>query len=211
VSRRDVFDSAIDEVIRVEPLTQEGAVALLNPRVFGGVPEAFAALFNCLAGGIPRDLLRTARAALLFSGQDREEELHVTAGRLVQRELAKIAGQVPPEFPGPYPETALHDDSLMRFAESITKWIADDPEREAIGVTIANRIFLLGTVLGIFSRNLDEDTIKAAVGRTSADAHSFTALARAAAHVGVNDPQARASLQAIRTAWGLPPVPSIAG
>jgi hypothetical protein len=59
--RRDAFDSAIDEVVRVEPLTYEYAVRLLGTRAIG-LPEPFTALFHCLSGGLPRDLLRTARA-----------------------------------------------------------------------------------------------------------------------------------------------------
>jgi hypothetical protein len=60
--RRDSFDSAIDEVVLVEPLSYQNAVRLLGTRAIG-LPEPFIALFHCLSGGMPRDLLRTARAA----------------------------------------------------------------------------------------------------------------------------------------------------
>ncbi|MGH3388402.1 MAG: P-loop NTPase fold protein [Actinomadura sp.] len=207
VGRRDVFDSAVDEVVRVEPLDQEGAVALLNPRVYGGVPEAFAALFNCLSGGIPRDLLRTARAALLFTEEDgpQQEELPETAERLVERELARItsslAAGVPPELSGPLPGRLLRDGSLLSFGERITEKAA----------TTANRLFFLDTVLGVFSPNLTGDMIRTASGQAPRDVRSFTALAKTASYIGVDDLQALASLQAVRAAWGLPPLPGPGG
>jgi hypothetical protein len=237
VGRRDVFDSAIDEVIRVEPLTQKGAMELLNPRVLGGVPEAFGALFNCLAGGIPRGLLRNARAALLFSGKEQhtppeeaqdegeeqqarsgevpEETLSETTERLVARELARItsslSAQAPPVFFGPFHGASMRDGSLLKLGERLTERTAGSPEWEAIGITAANRLFFLDTVLGVFSPTLSEDMIRDAVDRDPDDTRSFTALAKTGSYIGVNDHQARTALQAIRDAWGLKPqIPDIA-
>jgi hypothetical protein len=52
---RDSFDSAFDEIIRVEPLDFATARTVLERRVVG-MPMAFIALCFALSGGIPRDL-----------------------------------------------------------------------------------------------------------------------------------------------------------
>jgi hypothetical protein len=50
-----------DEMVWVEPLTLEEAVRLLDARVIG-MPPAFVALCYVMSGGVPRELLRVARA-----------------------------------------------------------------------------------------------------------------------------------------------------
>ena len=57
---RDVFDSSFDTVLRVEPLTAEESVSLLRRRVVGFGTGALLACYT-LSGGLPRDLIRTAR------------------------------------------------------------------------------------------------------------------------------------------------------
>ncbi|HVK25450.1 MAG TPA: P-loop NTPase fold protein [Actinokineospora sp.] len=84
--KRDAFDSAIDEVIRMEPLTYQYSVRLLGTRAIG-LPEPFIALFHCLSGGMPRDLLRTARAAATQTSSARERTLAEITHYLVGRDL----------------------------------------------------------------------------------------------------------------------------
>lgn len=60
VRMRTVFDSAFDHVIRLRPLHLEESRDLLRQRV-PGVPDDLWALCHCLSGGMPRDVLRTAR------------------------------------------------------------------------------------------------------------------------------------------------------
>ncbi|BBH64674.1 hypothetical protein ACTI_13590 [Actinoplanes sp. OR16] len=60
VRMRTVFDSAFDHVIRLRPLTLRESVDLLRHRI-AGVPDQVWVLCHCLAGGMPRDVLRTAR------------------------------------------------------------------------------------------------------------------------------------------------------
>ncbi len=57
---RDVFDSTFDEIVRVDPLSLAEAQQLLSERVVG-FPYIYSGLCHVLAGGIPRDLIRTAR------------------------------------------------------------------------------------------------------------------------------------------------------
>lgn len=196
VGRRDAFDSAIDEVVRVEPLNQENASRLLASRVIG-LPEAFTALFNALAGGIPRDLLRVARAAILFDAPSENEDLAVIARRLVRREVSRIMSSVDnliaPDGPWfVHDKMTIEYGTLRELGESVTEE----------GPAIANRLFLLDTVLGVFARGLTPDVIEEALqdGR-------FTDLARASSRIGYADRQARAALQSIRREWNLDPLP----
>lgn len=60
---RTAFDSAFDEIISVAPMTFAEAQHLLDLRVTG-VPRPFLALCHVLAGGVPRELIRAARALI---------------------------------------------------------------------------------------------------------------------------------------------------
>jgi hypothetical protein len=63
VRMRTVFDSAFDHVVRLRPLSLRESVDLLRHRV-SGVPDPFWILCHCMAGGMPRDVLRMARGML---------------------------------------------------------------------------------------------------------------------------------------------------
>jgi hypothetical protein len=67
---RDVFDSSFDEVIAVSPLTLANSKDLLRRRVVGLGPP-FLDLCHCIAGGLPRDVLRAARRLSIYEGDDR--------------------------------------------------------------------------------------------------------------------------------------------
>ncbi|MEO3812352.1 P-loop NTPase fold protein [Sphaerisporangium sp. B11E5] len=123
VGRRDVFDSAIDEIIRVEPLDLATAIRLLDTRAVG-LPVPFTALFHCLSGGMPRDLLRTARAAAALPG--RPASLGEVAAALVTRESARLVDDHEPlasvrrAFLGTVEEVftaALTKDDVLKAAE----------------------------------------------------------------------------------------------
>ncbi len=60
---RDVFDSVFDDVLHVGNLQLKESEALLQQRVIGMGPP-FAALCHCMAGGLPRELIRCARKAV---------------------------------------------------------------------------------------------------------------------------------------------------
>jgi hypothetical protein len=57
---RDAFDSSFDEIIRVGPLTYPESRRLLYRRMIG-LSEPYVGLCYCLAGGLARDLIRSAR------------------------------------------------------------------------------------------------------------------------------------------------------
>jgi hypothetical protein len=63
VQLRPALDSAFDEVLRLDVFNVGQSVELLRRHVVG-FPDIFISLCHCLAGGIPRDLVREARALL---------------------------------------------------------------------------------------------------------------------------------------------------
>ena len=69
---RDAFDSALDDVIRVSPLDYSTALSLIRIRIVG-LAEPYAALIYCLGGGLPRDLIRWARAFVVARDKTGEE------------------------------------------------------------------------------------------------------------------------------------------
>ena len=88
-SIRSTFDSAFDELVPVGPMTYRHSEQLLFKRVTG-VPRPFIALCHVLAGGLPRDLVRAARALIDVTQTAGEQSLQETAGDLVQRELESL-------------------------------------------------------------------------------------------------------------------------
>ncbi|MEU5859261.1 hypothetical protein ABZ799_28445 [Nocardiopsis dassonvillei] len=59
-SVRDSFDTAFDDIVRVEPLSYEDVRLLLTRRI-SGIPDSLVALCYVLSGGLPRECLRVAR------------------------------------------------------------------------------------------------------------------------------------------------------
>ena len=88
-SIRTTFDSAFDELVPVGPMTYRHSEQLLFKRVTG-VPRPFIALCHVLAGGLPRDLVRAARALIEVTPARGEKQLPDTAGDLIGRELESI-------------------------------------------------------------------------------------------------------------------------
>jgi hypothetical protein len=88
-SIRGTFDSAFDELVLVGPMAYEQSEQLLFKRVTG-VPRPFIALCHVLAGGLPRDLVRAARALIDVAPATGEKPLQDTAGDLIRRDLESL-------------------------------------------------------------------------------------------------------------------------
>jgi hypothetical protein len=138
-SIRSTFDSAFDELVPVGPMTYTHSEQLLFKRVTG-VPRPFIALCHVLAGGLPRDLVRAARALIDVTPATGEKLLPEVADALIGRELeavrqasirqvAENSGPAPllaalhdRQWPGATPrqltETALRMAETAREAES---------------------------------------------------------------------------------------------
>ncbi|MFB7467130.1 hypothetical protein ACFCZ1_27145 [Streptomyces sp. NPDC056224] len=57
---RDAFDSSLDTVVALHPADLSMSKILMRRRVIG-MPESFLCLCHAVSGGLPRDLIRTAR------------------------------------------------------------------------------------------------------------------------------------------------------
>jgi hypothetical protein len=111
-SIRNTFDSAFDELLPVGPMTYRNSEQLLFKRITG-VPRPFIALCHVLAGGLPRDLVRAARALIDVTPATGEKLLPDTAGDLIGREVkslrqASVRQLAESSGPGPL-LAALHD------------------------------------------------------------------------------------------------------
>jgi hypothetical protein len=71
---RTAFDSAFDEIISVPPMEFPDALQLLQLRTTR-VPLPFLALCHVLAGGVPRELIRAARALMQEAEPPKQEWL----------------------------------------------------------------------------------------------------------------------------------------
>ncbi|WP_436533078.1 hypothetical protein [Actinoplanes sp. HUAS TT8] len=187
---RDVFDSTFDEMIRVEHLTFANARDLLGRRV-AGLSEQFAALAYCLAGGLPRQLIRIAREmtrhhdgflpdvtrALVRQQLDRIRHAHATAEVALFRLLDD-------------PPSALTAPTLLAYAA--------DLRATPTGNGPATHVEFLATVVSVFDAGLD-------AGRTKNAAAGFDALARVRRYLGADDAIAATLLDGARRTWGLNP------
>ena len=63
ISFRDVFDSAFDTIVKVEPPSADDACRILARRV-GGFPISVALFCYAWSGGLPRDIIRAARSCV---------------------------------------------------------------------------------------------------------------------------------------------------
>jgi len=88
-SIRSAFDTAFDELVPVGPMTYRHSEQLLFKRVTD-VPRPFIALCHVLAGGLPRDLVRAARALIDVTPATGERTLPETARDLILRELESL-------------------------------------------------------------------------------------------------------------------------
>ncbi|MGV9362146.1 hypothetical protein [Amycolatopsis sp. NPDC003731] len=98
---RDAFDSAFDEIVRVEHLKLADTKALLRSRVIG-VSEPFLGLVHCLSGGLARDVIRVARSMIALGDENDPPGLDAVCAALVAEDLRRMthgfqiaAGRVP--------------------------------------------------------------------------------------------------------------------
>ena len=92
---RDAFDSALDEIIRLDYQNFDRSLGLIDERVtFFPVP--FAAFAYCHTGRLPRDLIRTCRSLLNYVARDADNNgLKFLSGKVVALDIeAKLQGMV---------------------------------------------------------------------------------------------------------------------
>ena len=169
-SIRATFDSAFDELVSVGPMTYRNGEQLLFKRVTG-VPRPFLALCHVLAGGLPRDLIRGARALIDVTPTTGEKSLAETGGDLIRRDLeslrqASVRQLAENGSPGSL-LAALHDPmwpggTPRQFTEAALRLAAagrdaDSCENRETCQELVVALSFYATVCEVFGRGLAED------------------------------------------------------
>lgn len=89
VHLRTALDSVFDEVLRLERMTFDQSAELLDRRVVA-FPLLAVLFCHCLAGGVPRDLVRSARTLIDTRIDTRVTDLSSLIKTVVKREIAAL-------------------------------------------------------------------------------------------------------------------------
>jgi hypothetical protein len=213
---RDAFDSAFDSIFRVDYLTLDDSTRLLNHRIIG-LPDPFICLAHCLSGGLPRDLIRIARAMVSLTGEAKtlEEVTCKLLGEDLQRKASAFRSIISKiDSCEPYTSllmrhvelhTAPESSLLFRAAKNAALQGAREDEFYADLLSLQSEylayLYFTATMLQVFSNRLrPEQLIR---GRASAHAGSFEMLASARQLLSVNARFAWLRLDEFREAWEL--------
>ncbi|WP_018684822.1 hypothetical protein [Actinokineospora enzanensis] len=207
---RDAFDSAFQEIVRIDPLSLADTVRLLDSWVVG-LPEPFARLAYCLGGGLPREVRRVARAMVGYAagraepptldevcaavvGEDLDRKAHavqVAVGRLeVDVDSTRFLREIRGLRPTP-----------VSLLEAVRKWRGHDLAHKDLaplrGQT-STYLYHCATVLELFTRERDERV------RAEPDlVATFDLLAAAKQSLGAHRGMATVQIDDVRAAWGL--------
>jgi hypothetical protein len=199
---RTAFDSAFDEFVGVAPLSFAEARDLLRRRV-AGISDPFVALCHVLSGGLPRDVVRTARALVAGAGAPRT--LTEAAARLIAQEVADLKDAAlrrpPDDAPGrDLLLRRLVDDAWPRTDPAALAAAAADVRDGAAGLAAA--LDVLAQVAYLFGPGLDH---LVADLRAPADPGGIAdALARARSAPSTDPGLAAELLARVRRRYGLP-------
>ncbi|WP_328644620.1 transcriptional regulator [Amycolatopsis sp. NBC_00348] len=208
---RDAFDSAFDVIFRVEYLKLGDARQVLTGRVLG-LPEPFICLCHCLAGGLPRELIRVARQVVGDSGS-----LDRVTRRLVEQDLLEKRGALRTVVTrGAYDEVLVSD--LVRHIDAhavaepakLLHAAAHPPvaagrtpetaELHRLQLETLGYLYYLGTILEVFGPAFSPRSLD--LGRTEGDT-SFDTLTSVRQLFPVNARLAWLTISAFREAWHL--------
>ncbi|OXM60730.1 hypothetical protein [Amycolatopsis vastitatis] len=212
---RDAFDSAFDVILRLEYLTLAEARQVLNNRILT-LPEPFACLCHCLAGGLPRELIRVARQVIGESGS-----LPDVARRLVGEDLRNKRGALRTVIArGTYDDVVVSElvrhldahgvadpEVLLRAVRQppvVAGAVAEPGALQRLQLETLGYLYYLGTVLEVFGPGFSPADLER--GRAEGDA-SFDTLSSVRRLFAVNARLAWLTVSAFRSAWGLAAVP----
>jgi hypothetical protein len=212
IGLRSVFDSSFDEVVRVDYLDFEYAQKLLRRYVLG-LSTQFHSLAYAFSGGLARQLVRTARTIVELGRDQQERSIEQVAGAIAGTELLRACQATADALTGvddragvttllrmldEHPPRTATAAELKAYGERILASYEGSSERvcqlrDAVGA----RVCFLGTVLEIFTEDLDEHRMLDA---------DFDSLARARRYVGSNPAAGLGLLNDIRECWALEPI-----
>ncbi|WP_027930334.1 hypothetical protein [Amycolatopsis thermoflava] len=206
---RDAFDSAFDMIFRLDHLRLPDAGAVLGARVLG-LPEPFVCLCHCLAGGLPRELIRVARLVTAEPGS-----LDAVCRRVVDEDLkGKLAGLRTVVAREAYDharasELVRHVEAhavpdapvLLTAAARPPVSPGDDEGLRRVQLETLGYLYYLGTIREVFGDGFGEAEL--ARGRDSEGDASFDTLTSVRQLFAVNARLAWLTVSAFREAWGL--------
>jgi hypothetical protein len=218
VGTREVFDSAFDEIIRVDYLSHALASSLLRKYVVG-LSEQYIALVYVLSGGVARELLRVTRSIVEMSrGADKRLAIHVVVSTLVRDELSRTCRAVRDALLGirdkgslatlirivdEYPSAHCDYDALTAYIlnlRSVT--LEEGTDEDELRESLVARICFLATIVAVFHDYLDANRMRWAVDVVQSVGR-FESLARARRYVAVNPNLAIDLMHEFRSAWEL--------
>ncbi|SDD42835.1 P-loop NTPase fold protein [Actinokineospora iranica] len=213
---RDAFDSAFQEIVPVNNLDLADTSLLLRSWVLG-LPEPFVRLAHCLAGGLPRDVRRVARAMVSVAVDAAEPPLLDTVcARLVGDDMDRKAhaiqialGQLDPEDD---PTDFLRLIRTLRpTAASVLGVLTQlgqirQADHSAAFVRLVRQtgtyLYHCATVLEVFTRETDE-RLENGPDDPAAKIASFELLATAKQSLAVHPRLAWVQIDEFREVWGL--------
>jgi hypothetical protein len=84
----NAFDSAFDDMIRVDYLSLEESRSLVSTRAMG-IPQSFLCFLHALSGGLPRDLIRACREIVKEAETAKQRDLPALAKIILTRDLVE--------------------------------------------------------------------------------------------------------------------------
>lgn len=203
---RDAFDSAFDEIVRVDHLSLTDTTELVKSRVIG-LPEPFTWLTHCMTGGLPRDVKRTARAMIaLAEPGDAPMNLDTVCAALVGDDLARKshAFQLACREIGDAPEVTtfirllrgLRPDGPLLLA--VLPELSVEGELAVLSRQAAAYVYYSTTLLEVFRYDRVEQE----------PPETFEKLAQAKQSLAVHPRLAWLLVDEFRETWGLATVPA---
>lgn len=219
---RDAFDSALDEIVRVEHMDLDTAQKLLAGRVIG-LPIPFLAFCYCFSAGLPRDLIRSCRDVFEHAERSGSRDLPVISRNIFREDLkAKIEGsitaitQAAQKTSGAdasgildrlwrlLSDASTKDDFLEDYGELvglIEKVDANPTARDlrALSVDMASYLYYAMTVLEVITKHKDQRPLWDGARK----AKLFEELARLRRYIGVDSLAAGRAIHALRASQQL--------
>lgn len=188
---RTAFDSAFDEVIRARELDFASCSHLLRRRI-AGMPDSLIAFCEVMSGGLPRDLIRTARSVVEACAQGETQiaqlTLAIVAAEIEVLKRARIAEMNTDDRSGrPHRllRSLLKDDWPGKSARSMLAAVESDLNDTLVPLRFAAALYLYATIAEVFGSKLPA-TISSLRSKGPGDAGCIDRLAQARNMISVN-------------------------
>lgn len=220
---RTAFDSAFDEISRVQPLNFDACRHLLRRRI-AGIPDSLIAFCQVMSGGLPRDMIRTARS-ILDVRMHRQALIMEIVHDIVASEIqtlkraciADLARVHTEASTGGFPAVALKDDWPGRTSVAMITAVEKDFMNVPVPLSFRVGLYFYTTVAEVFTDGLSVTT--ESLRRYNTDDNTcIDRLAQARNTIGVNPEvawelitrfRAARGLRTLREPWSLLSAPSL--